>query len=99
MAIVNAKIENVSICIERGKLTYWINTIRSDGNQMFGGRILTTETISSILKIINVDKWEDLIGEAIRVSLSDRPNPTIVGIGNFLEDKWYFLDKKNDNQK
>ncbi len=71
--------------------------IEQDGK--FVQRIGTAEGMSlimEILKIVGVEKWEDLPGKHIRVKAEQHK---VFVIGNFLKDEWldfqqYFIDIK-----
>jgi len=50
--------------------------------------------IQKILNIVGVEKWEDLKGKYIRVAKEDDNwNAAISGIGNILQDKWFYPKK------
>lgn len=45
------------------------------------------EYIKGILKVADVDTWEELKGKYLRVKKDD--SGKIIAIGNILEDKWF----------
>jgi hypothetical protein len=45
------------------------------------------EFISQIMKVAGVAKWEDLVGQHVRVD--GRPFGQIKRIGHIIEDKWF----------
>ena len=48
------------------------------------------EAISSILDVVGVENWEDLIGKYIRIKYEGRNQP-IYEIGNLIKDRWFNL--------
>ena len=48
------------------------------------------ESISKVLDVVGVDKWEDLPGKYIRIE-DNGLGSTIDKIGNIIEDKWFDL--------
>lgn len=50
------------------------------------------ECISTILKTVGVDKWEDLKGKYVRVETNGY-DCTVTKIGHILKDKWFDLDE------
>lgn len=98
MEIKNAKIESTSFGFEgHGILS---STITFDygggGHQGFGGFALAgTEDkpnqvcglwLTQVLKVVGVEKWEELVGKYVRVKIRDG---RIVEIGHITEDKWF----------
>ena len=75
-----------------------------NSGQSFGGYALDTHTdkhgfrrigtafgltaIIKVLKVVGVEKWEDLKGKSIRVEMNSNK---IKRIGNYLEDEWLDL--------
>lgn len=49
------------------------------------GTAVGTDLIMEILRVVGVDKWEDLKGEHIRVKSN---HCKVEEIGNFLKDEW-----------
>jgi hypothetical protein len=45
--------------------------------------------IARVLKVVGVEKWEDLKGKSVRVVRTDGWGGTIVALGNFLEAEWF----------
>lgn len=50
------------------------------------------ESISELLDVVGVDKWEDLPGKYIRFEDNGRSS-SITKIGNIIEDKWFDLEE------
>ena len=48
------------------------------------------ESISKLLEVVGVDKWEDLPGQYIRFE-DNGSRSTITKIGNIIDDKWFDL--------
>ncbi len=48
------------------------------------------ESISKVLDVVGVDRWEDLPGKYIRIE-DNGLGSTINKIGNIIEDKWFDL--------
>ncbi len=92
LEIKNARIENASLGFEdHGILTAFLTLdYGNGGGQGFGGftldGIYCAEFIKKVLKIVGVEKWEELKGEYIRVKAE---HVKIHAIGNILEDKWF----------
>ena len=97
----NAKITGVCIEYEaHGILTAWINLdYGGSGAQGFGGYSFGSKSqvpekhgpwlgafVAAMLQTIEVDKWEDLRGETVRV-VAD--NGKVHRIGHALKDKWF----------
>ena len=58
------------------------------------------ELIMKILEILEVDSWEKLIGQHIKVKLSDDTlGGKIIAIGHFLKDQWFNPEELNKNVK
>ena len=55
-------------------------------------RAKSMEAVSEILKVVGVDKWEDLPGKYIRFE-DNGWGSTVTKIGNIIDDKWF--DMKN----
>ena len=92
--IKNAKIINTTIGIEgHGILTCWLHLEFDGAGQGFGGWDIRTNAgqwIEKILSTIEVDNWEDLKGETIRV---EADHGKIYKIGNIIKDKWFNPEK------
>ena len=50
-------------------------------------RAESMESVSKVLEVVGVDKWEDLPGKYIRFE-DNGWGSTITKIGNIIEDKW-----------
>ena len=100
--IKNAKIESTMLGFEdHGVFTCFIYLDYGGAGQGFGGYTLHTdhsderegviknygtEFISRILKVVGVEKWEQLPGKHIRVKAEHNK---IHAIGNILKDDWF----------
>ena len=106
MAIKNAQIIDTFLGREdHGIMTFSIH-VRTDSYDISVGgyaldrydkdrdtRVFTAkglEAISEILKVVGVDKWEDLPRKYIRI-VDDGWGKPIDEIGNFMDDKWFNL--------
>ena len=105
MEIRNAKIEDTMLGIEdHGCFTFWLHLSWDSASQAFGGWAMgdasghydSTTMIKRVLKIVGVDKWEDLKGKFIRI---DSEHFKINGIGNLLKDEWFYPEKEYKNIK
>lgn len=89
--IKNAKIHSTFLGYEeRGILTCFIRLDYGSMSQSFGGYNLEyfgVDMISKILKVVQVESWEELRGKHVRVYIDN--SKTIRRIGNILEDIWY----------
>lgn len=88
--INNAVIESVTITTER-VLSSWIQVTYGGSGQGFGGYFLggpyMAVWIEEILKVLEVEKWENLKGKSCRIDIRDG---LAYGIGNLLTDKWFY---------
>lgn len=98
--IRNAKIKSTMLGIEdHGILTAMITVDFGGSQQGFGGwafdkydgktRVGTAwgmEWIRRLLETIGVEKWEDLIGQVVRIRSTDG---LISSIGHIIEEKWF----------
>jgi hypothetical protein len=90
--IKNAKIESTMFGFEdHGILTAFLHLNYSGAGQGFGGYDLRQDGaaqkwMAKVLKVVGVQKWEDLRGEHIRV---ESDHSKVYRIGNLLEDKWF----------
>lgn len=50
------------------------------------------ESISELLDVVGVDKWEDIPGKYILFEDNGRSS-SITKIGNIIEDKWFDLEE------
>lgn len=108
--IVNAKITRTSLSIEdHGILTVFIHLDYGGSSQGFGGYALDTyradikkrvgtawgaEYIRRILEVLEVDTWEKLPGQIVRVERGVHLGDTISAIGHVLKEQWF--DPKED---
>ena len=97
--IINAKIESTFLGFEdHGLFTFYLNlAYGGSGGQSAGGYFIVGKfysLIPKILKIVGVEKWEDLPGKHIRVRAE---HGKVHEIGNVLEDKW--LNFKEEMEK
>jgi hypothetical protein len=101
MEIKNARIKSTQLGIEDGSFTFWLNFDYGSSVQVFGGYALdewnqekeervgyrfSIDLLRAILKIVDVEKWEDLPGNFIRV---EQDHCGINRIGHILKDKWF----------
>jgi len=109
----NAIIKGVSLNIERGILTGWIELDYGDSGQSFGGYVLHMSDndenqknknnyaghfIMRCIQIGGVQRWEDLKGKTIRI-ISD--NDKIYAIGHIVINDWFDIEadfKKLQNE-
>jgi hypothetical protein len=88
---VNAVITKTMLGFEdHGIMTFWLHLSWSGSGQGCGGYCIDGTkkgigVIMEILKVVGVDKWEDLKGNHIRARQSLEK---VHAIGNILEDKW-----------
>lgn len=105
--IKNAIITGTNLGYEsHGILTCMISLNYGGSGQGFGGYALDkwngkerngtaygTEFIRRIIKTVGVENWEDLKGKHVRV---DASWGKVHGIGNIIEDKWFYPEKDMD---
>ena len=100
--IKNAKITGTFLGYgDHGILTYYISLDYGDSFQSFGGYALDRydkeqerrvgsaigmDHIASILSVLEVDSWEKLEGEYIRV---EAVSNTVMKIGHVIKDEWF----------
>jgi hypothetical protein len=109
--ILNGKIENTTLLIERGSLTCYLFIDHEEGNQAFGGwsfgsrRIYDPKDevgnfgswfITRLLTTFKVNAWEDLINTPIRISIE---NEKIISVGNYYKDEWFEPAAEIENLK
>lgn len=92
MEIQNAKITGTMLGIEdHGIFTSFVHLEWPSGGIGVGGYVLGGKSgikfIEETLRVIGVDKWEDLKGKYCRVKLGGLGEPAIA-IGHIIEDKW-----------
>lgn len=103
--VVNARITDTRLGFERGTvLTFWLFLDYGVACQGFGGYVLNNKTpegkrvphaiagytIERILDVVEVESWEDLPGQFIRVKLEGQDwGPRIAAIGHILKEKWF----------
>lgn len=91
--IQNAKITSTMLGLEdHGIFTSCIYLSLADGGSMgFGGYVLGGKSgvafIKEILKVVDVDEWEQLKGKHVRVKLDGYSGP-MKSIGNLMKDEW-----------
>lgn len=104
--IKNAIIESTMLGREDHGIMTWMITIRFDScgcgvggyaldgyDQLSKTRVFyaeSMESISKLLDVVGVYKWEDLPGKYIRFE-DNGWGSTITKIGNIIEDKWFDL--------
>ena len=105
MEIVNARIERTMLGPEdHGILTAYLHLVGDCWGQGFGGYGLDAwderkrervgsawgmEFIRLVLKVLEVERWEDLPGTIVRVRYADtRHHGSIEAIGHCLKDQW-----------
>ncbi len=100
MKIQNAKIKSTILGYEgHGIFTCHLNLEYDGGGQAFGGYGMGgydkksgkqsgygSEFIKRVLKVVGVEKWEDLPGKHIRV---EAEHTKVHRIGNILKDEWF----------
>lgn len=99
----NAKIKSTMLGYEdHGILTCFLMLEQAGSGQGFGGYRLDapkdansymgTFWLKRILETVGVSNWEDLPGKIVRVSGEDYGK--IDGIGNVLEENWFYPEKE-----
>lgn len=99
--IVNGRIENTYLGTEdHGIFTFMIGIDHEDGHQGFGtygldawveaaqrrvGTAYGLEMIKGVLRAVGVEKWEDLVGQTIRLRCT---HTEISAIGHIVRDEW-----------
>jgi len=97
--IKNAVIKDTFLGLIQNSLTFYLildlNGVGA-GSISFGysSAKLTRNAIDIILRKVGVEKWEDLKGSAVRVSLDEEGH--IVSLGNFLKDTWMTLELESE---
>lgn len=109
--IKNAIIEGTQLGSsgDRGIFSSWLTLNYGGSGQGFGGFALDSYSkekgkriphmalaiwVSRILEVTKIADWEKLKGTPIRVITE---NDKIIGIGNFIEDKWFYpVDEFNE---
>lgn len=104
--IINAEITSTMLGIEgHGILSCFLYLKYNGGGGGFGGyaldewdkelekrvdkKGLTGQYIQEIMEVVGVEKWEDIKGKYIRID-TEGWGGTVLGIGNLLEDKWFY---------
>lgn len=96
LRIKNAVISEVVIGLtDNNQLTAWVVANFGLHKQGFGGLNLGVGAnayifITNVLNIVGVKELGALNGKAIRV---EHDNNKIYGLGNFMDEKWYNIDK------
>ena len=102
--IVNARIRSTHLGYEdHGIFTFLLDLDYGGAGQGFGTYALDEHDgkrrvgtasgmgiIIEILKVVGVEKWEDLPGKYVR---ADAEHIKVHGIGNVLEDKWLYPEQ------
>jgi hypothetical protein len=104
--IRNAKIESTALGYEgHGIMSAYLDVTYGGSSQTFGGwamdawkeelkdRVGTAygmQFIIKILRVVGVERWEQLPGRHIRV---DCEHTKAHGIGNILKDEWFYPEK------
>ena len=92
--IENAVIKKVDLLIEdHDILTFFLTMEYAGGGQGFGGYKLDGEgagnlcgkAIRSLLEVVGVYHWHDLVGRSVRV---DHDWQKVYRLGHFLKDQW-----------
>lgn len=102
MPVENAIIKSADVEIAYGKTTFFVyvsrnikideNDIEIHDQQGFGGIVLDDVfPLCRIMGVIGVRRWGDLSGKPCRV-FGD--GEVLHGIGNFINDDWYYLPGK-----
>jgi len=87
MEIKNAIITSTFLGFEdHGIFTLWLNFDLERGCQSFGGRKIGIFHIEEILRTLEVENWEKLIGISCRIK-GDQSH--IGSIGHFIKDNWH----------
>lgn len=83
----NAIIRDTMLGFEdHGIFTCFIYLDYEGSGQGFGGYSIGDEFIKEVLKTLEIDNWEDLKGERIRVRAEESK---VHSIGHYLKDKWF----------
>jgi hypothetical protein len=110
--VVNAKITGTHLGIEdHGILTFFLYLEFDGYHQGFGGYALDTydkenkmrigtaygtDCILNILKVLEVNKWEDLKGKYVRIKRDGTWNEPITEIGHIVNNKWFNIKELAD---
>ena len=98
--IENAEIVKATVGMyDYGYMSYMITIKTPGGHQVFGTydlRFFGMEALERILKTVGVDTWDELEGQFIRIDGSHRK---IEGIGNIVDDRWYYPEKHAEQIK
>lgn len=111
--IKNAKITSTMLGREDRGMFTWIIFIKFDSVACgVGGYVLgnynpmtdittfnnrSMESISKVLEVVGVNKWEDLPGKYIRFE-DNGIGKRVTKIGNIIEDKWFDLKEFFENK-
>ena len=89
----NAKITSTMLGLGRGIPTFMLDLDCGSFAQGFGGIALgNVEPLFDILRVVGVEKWEDLKGQHVRVLYEDGGYSPL-GIGHIVEDRWWRLSR------
>lgn len=110
--IKNAKIQSTDLGpVSHGCMQFWINLDYGSSGQGFGGFILDNYdeskdkrvgtayglmAIMEVLRVVGVDKWEDLVGKSVRAEANMN---NVKRLGHFLKDEWLDLKELADEFK
>jgi hypothetical protein len=102
--IKNAKIDGTSLGIQdHGIFTFSISLDYGGSGQSFGGFVLDDkpddtgkrrgsafgcDAILQVLRVVGVDRWEDLVGKSVR---AEARHDKVKRLGNYLSDDWLDL--------
>jgi hypothetical protein len=84
--IINGIIKSMSIEIERGRLTWWVNLRHENGEQGFGGIDMEVVHLKKIFNTLDILDLEKLNGCPVRIVWT---HTRILAIGNFIKNKWF----------
>ena len=85
--IKNAKIESTFLGYEdHGIFTCFIHLDYGGTSQQFGGYSIGVKFLIAVLKTLEVESWENLKGQHIRVEAT---HDKVHKIGHLLKDKWF----------
>lgn len=105
MQLRNAKITSTTLGFEdHGILTAYIHLNYGSSGQSFGGfgfgptksefetnNGFGASFIATVLDIVDVDKWENISGRAVRVI---HDHERVYAIGHLIENKWFYPGEK-----
>lgn len=93
MEIKNAKITGTFLGIDEGRMILRVGL--NYGGTVQGATWPTQDfdsgTIKELLKCLEIDQWEHLVGTPVRVKSS---MVSVDAIGHFIEDQWFEFSRK-----